>query len=168
MSKRSPTLTEVLSVFGQFLFDRIHTCLPGQVIKYDYQTSKAEVKPCLKQKFSDGTTCDLPVVVNVPVVWPRAGNSMIHFPLKKDDYVLLVFCERSLDFWLSKGGTTEPGDVRQFDLTDGIAIPGLYPFSSSSPATDNENVQIVSGDAIIKMKPSGQVDINNGNLTVEK
>lgn len=167
MSKSNPSLTEVLTIFGESLLNRIHTCLPARIERYDYTIQKAEVKPLLKRKFSNGTISELPVIVNVPVVWPRAGGAILHFPLRKGDMVLLVFCEAALDFWLSKGGITEAGDTRRMDLTDAIAIPGLYPFSESSPVIDNQSVQLVYGDASIKIKNNGQVDINDGNLTVD-
>lgn len=43
---------------------------------------------------------------------------------------LLVFCDDSLDVWLSKGGLVDPLDDRHHALSDAVFIPGLRPFSN--------------------------------------
>ena len=105
---RSPDLAEVLraAVF-QGLADT-HTAMPGRVEKYDSQRQKADVKPLLKRTVVnlDGTELseELPVIPDVPVVFPRAGGFFISLPIKKGDFVLLVFCERSIDNYTAGQG----------------------------------------------------------------
>ncbi len=161
-----PTLTDAVRQAITSALNGIHVCLPGEVQKYDRVTSKAEVKPVLSKAYLDETTEDLPVIANVPVVWPRTAKAIIHMPLAKGDFVLLVFSERSMDAWLSDGKTGAPPDSRKFDLSDAIALPGLWPFSSSSPATSDDAIEIINGNTSIKMTED-LVDINDGNLTVD-
>jgi hypothetical protein len=161
-----PTLTEAVRQAIESALNGVHVCLPGVVQRYDKSTAKAEVKPVLSKAYLDETTEDMPVIANVPVVWMRTVNAVIHLPLAKGDTVLLVFSERSMDSWLSDGKVGAPPDRRKFDLSDAIAIPGLFPFSASNPATDGDAVEVIHGNASIKITES-QVDINNGNLTVD-
>ena len=161
-----PTLTEAVRQAIVSTLEGIHVCLPGVVQKYDRVTAKAEVKPVLSKSYLDETTEDMPVIANVPVVWMRTANAVIHLPLAKGDTVLLVFSERSMDAWLSDGKVGAPPDRRKFDLSDAIAVPGLFPFSAENPATSDDAVEVIHGDASIKITED-QVDINGGNLTVD-
>jgi hypothetical protein len=167
MSQSNPTLAEVIHVSIEDYMNGIHTAIPAIVDSYDYKTQKAKVVPAVKRISADGSLVKMPVITNVPVMWSRAGKAMIHFPLNRGDSVLLVFCERSVDLWLKNGGIADPSDSRWFDLTDAIAIPGLFPFSEKSLATDNETVQFIYGDSVIKMKDDGAIDINDGIITIE-
>jgi hypothetical protein len=83
---------------------------------------------------SKGSGESLPVITDVPVVFPGAGDYSVTFPIAKGDTVLLIFAEGSLDQWLTKGGEVDPQDDRRFSLTDAIAIPSLRhgPISGSA------------------------------------
>jgi hypothetical protein len=71
----------------------------------------------------------LPIVVDVPVLMPAAGGIRIRLPIQVGDAVLLVFASSSLDRWLLHGGVTDPGDDRRHDLSDAVALPGLFDFA---------------------------------------
>jgi len=162
-----PTLTQAINAAIEYALKQIHVCLPGRIEEYDFTEQKASVTPLLSIAYDDGTTVDMPIVQNVPVVFPAGGGASITFPLRQGDGVLLVFSERSIDQWLSLGGVVVPDDPRTFDLSDAIAIPGLNPFRGNGLAQDNDSVYITYNDATIKIGDDGTVDINDGNLTVE-
>lgn len=147
--------------------NNIHTCLPGKIEKYYYETQKADVKPLVKKLFKDGESLELPVIVSVPVVWMRGGGALFSFPLNRGDGVLLLFAERNINLWLETGEDSAPENGRKFDLTDCIAVPGLVSFSAEIYPDDNENVSLKFNDASVKINTSGTIDINNGNLTVD-
>lgn len=140
----------------------IHTCLPGKIVKYEYKTQKAQVQPLIKKQYLDEKEETLPIIVNVPVVWPRASKCSLTFPLLKDDYVMLLFSERAMEIFLSDGDIQLPGDTRQFHLSDCIAIPGLYPFCEDSLATNNTDCLWVYDETSIRLK--GGVDENGEPL----
>jgi len=137
----------------------IHTCLPATIVTYDYTVQKATVQPLLNRRYKDGTPQGdiqpLPEITNVPVIFPRTGNFSMHYPLNAGDNVMIMFSERSIDQWLTTGGQVTPNDPRKFDLSDAIAIPGLYPFSEASPAEDNTSFTIQIGSTKLKLDPSG-------------
>lgn len=153
-------LTDVLNAAFKNMMNNMHTCMPGRVESYDFTKQKASVLPLIKKSYKDGKSQSLPVVVSVPVVWPRSSNASMTFPVNKGDYVLLLFSERAMENWLALGGEQIPGDSRKYDLTDAIAIPGLYPFNVSSLAENNTDVLIKYNSTTVRITQSGDVNID--------
>lgn len=153
------TLPEVLKVSVQRALSEMHTCLPGKIESFDHKTQKASVLPLIKKKYRDGKAESMPVIQNVPVVFPRCSKGSFTFPLEAGDGVLLVFSERSMERFLAQGGEQEPGDTRKFDLTDAIAIPGLFPFSVESKTENNEDSLWIFNETKIRLKEDGNIEI---------
>jgi phage baseplate assembly protein gpV len=153
-------LTDVLQLAFKNMMNNMHTCLPGEVKKYDHTIQKATVLPLIKKNYKDGKSQSLPLIVNVPVIWPRSSNASMTFPVNAGDGVLLLFSERALENWLALGGEQIPGDARKFDLTDAIAIPGLYPFSTPSLSENNTDVLIKYNSTTVRITQSGDVNID--------
>lgn len=108
----------------------IHTALPAQVVSYDASKQTVDVQPLLQRVYrdDDGTekSESFPQIPNVPVAFPRAGGYALTFPVAAGDTVLLVFAERALDQWRARDKEVDPGDLRMHDLSDAVAIPGVY------------------------------------------
>jgi hypothetical protein len=166
MSGRKLTLAGVLRQAQAQALAGLHTALPGQIEEYDYTTQRAKVKPLIQRQDADGTLESFPVIVDVPVVWPRSGGASLTFPVAAGDTVLLIFSERSLDWWLSMGGDSAPGDPRRFDLSDAIAIPGLYPFSAASLDPNGQDVRLQMGGAQIVINPGGKIALGNPTVVI--
>lgn len=189
---RTPGLPELLKMAADSATEDIFFCEPGKVEKYDDTTQKASVTPLLKRSYllEDGTkeTYNLPTIDNVQVAFQRGGGFFITFPLKKGDLVLLLFCDRSIDKYKSSDGSKpiDPIDLRKHDISDAVAIPGVYPFLKSLKGAlankglmalgydqggqitiSKEGVLAVSNTAgNFALKSTGQFDAN-GNLTVD-
>jgi hypothetical protein len=148
--------------------ESVHTCIPGKIVSFDNVKCLANVKPSISYVSSSGEVLAMPTVYNVPVVFSRTQNTAITFPIENGDGVLLIFSERSLDAWmLSNGSDVDPKDDRRFDLTDAIAIPGLFPSGKGKAVSSNTGLSIQYKNATITIDNSGQVNINDGNLTVD-
>lgn len=158
-------LSEVLQTAFEAMLSNINTCLPGEIQEYDYTKSKASVKPMLYRKLKDGSRQILPILINVPVIFPRTKNKGITFPISKGDGCLILFSQRSLERWKSTTGIAEPGDPRKFDLTDAICIPGLFQFGANTPQSNNTDVEIKNGSNKIILKSNGDVEIGGGTLS---
>jgi hypothetical protein len=139
----------------------IHTAIPGRVETFNRARAQVSVKPLIKRIYRDGLQISLPVISNVPVIFPRSGEASLTFPLQKGDTGLILFSERSLENWLARGGEAEPGDPRRFDMTDGIFLPGFYPFNSASPAEVDGSLALKFKTAKIKIQPNGKIAIGN-------
>jgi hypothetical protein len=112
----------------------LRTMLPGKVVRYDAALQQADVQPLIKDWFLDEgeerVVEDLPVVPNVPVVFPGAGGFRVTFPVAVGDTVALLFSCSSLDRWLDQGGgPVDPGIYHRHALMDAVAIPGLRDFA---------------------------------------
>ena len=103
----------------------LHTCLPGIIVSFDPVKQTAQVQPALKRVFAETGAVNLPVCVDVPVVFPGGGGYFLTFPVAPGDECLLMFSERCIDYWYASGGTQEPAEYRTHDYSDGIAIVGL-------------------------------------------
>lgn len=143
---RSPTLAELLRLAIANAQARIHVSLPGAVEAYDATTQRADVKPNLRRTLvdSEGNELDpesLPILMDVPVMFPRGGGGFQSWPLVKGDLVHLVFVERSMDQYLAgDGAETTPLDFRMHSLSDAVAYPGLYPSGRPLSSADPENL----------------------------
>ncbi len=143
---RSYTLAETITAAVNKRLDSMHTALPGRIVRYDAALQQADVQPLVQVSYFDEAGDEiiesLPVVPNVPVLFPGAGSYRITFPVKAGatdgDTCVLMVSEVSLDRWLSQGGNdTDPLDPRRFHLSDGFAVLGLRDFAhalASAPA----------------------------------
>ena len=153
------TITDAMRQAVLFQLYDVHTALPGTIIEYDNTLQKATVQPSLKKSYRDGTTQEMPILNNVPVIFPRAGGASLTFPVVQGDTCLLLFIERSTDLWKSVGGVVAPDDPRKFDLSDAVAIMGLMPFSENSLSENNEDVLLTYKNSNIRIKSSGEIQI---------
>lgn len=149
-------LTELRRVIGIELSD-VHTCIPGQIVAWD--GTHAMVKPALAKSLASGETLAAPNVVRVPVCFPRGagGKAIISVPLTAGDPVLLHFAERALENWLSGKDDAEPGDPRQFDLSDAFATPVCRP--GVGEAVDTQNLVIQLDRATIVITKDGSITV---------
>jgi len=135
-ASRSPEPQEVLRAAMEYALADVHTALPGRVEAYDPATQKADIKPLLKRLVAteDGDELleELPVLPQVPIVFPRTTAFHLTFPVEPGDHVLLVFNERSVDnFIAGDGEDTDPDEYRMHDLSDAVAFVGFYPDSKA-------------------------------------
>lgn len=167
----SITFAEALQrIVNTFLFENCNTVVPAIVEKQD-GNFRIQCTPALNRKYPDGTVLEYKPIVNVPLIYPRTRQAIFRLPkLQKGDSVLIVFSQKALDSWLSSsdGGKVTPDDPRRFDITDAIAIPGLYPFQVEDPVPESdENLEIKFGDSFFVLKPDGACSIEAGGCTFE-
>lgn len=140
---QTPAWSTILKGAGKRSTADLRVALPGRIESYDPATQKANVQPLIM----DGVTLDdgargaeaLPVVTDVPVIFPGAGAYRLTFPVAAGDIVLLVFASSSLDRWLVRGGMVDPEDDRRHNVSDAVAIPGLFSFNApptNAPTTN--------------------------------
>ncbi len=141
---------------------QIWTALPGIVSGVDLSKQTVSVQPSVQGSVSDSsgniTNVNLPVLVDVPIVWPRAGGFALTFPIKAGDEVLVVFSSRCIDAWWQSGGVGQAAEVRMHDLSDGFAI--LAPTSQPKKlnGVSNANVQLrdEAGTTFLEITPDGK------------
>lgn len=106
---------------------RTRCCIPCIVQSYNSENNTIEAQPAIRERMinEDNTIqyLNLPLLVNVPVVFMSTQKASIQFPLEKGDECLVVFSDLSIDNFWQSGGVQNPVEVRRHDLSDGIAIP---------------------------------------------
>ena len=136
------------------------TALPGRVQSFDPSKQSADIEPLVHDTWEaeDGTsqTGPLPVIPSVPVCFPGSGGWRVTFPVAKGDTGLIIFCARSIDRWLSEGGSVDPQDDRTHDLSDAVFIPGLTDFGHPIDPFKSDRMTLGKvGGTQIHLKPSG-------------
>lgn len=163
----TPTLAQTVLDAIESRLVGLHTFLPGHVVKVDVAAGKCDVQPDIKRVGADGVAKTLPPIPNCPINAYRAGLAAVYLPVKVGDKVAIKFCERSLDIWLTTGGTVDPNDARKHHLSDAVVYPGMYDFSDPPVGADPTKLVIVNDRVKILQDPSGLISIVNAAGTME-
>ncbi len=149
-TRHSPTLADVLNVLVSNAAAALYTSLPARVESYNASERSVDVKPMIPQAYLDeaGTRVleELPVITQVPVCFPGAGDHETTFPIGKGDTLLVCFSHSAIEAWLTTGRIVDPGDDRHQDLSDAFAVLGLRPFKDVEAAS--EDATVVRGDEV--------------------
>jgi len=126
-----PTLAEIIRKGIDSRLLDVHVALPCRVETYNAATQTADVLPMVRRAITDsvGNTQheELPVLPNVPVLFPRSAAFSATWPIAKGDHVLVIFCSSAIGNWRQSGDVADPGDLRRHDLSHAVAIPGVAP-----------------------------------------
>lgn len=152
------------------------TAMPGIIESYDSTKNTCTVKCGLKARARsiDGTPplpgaipdkndwwwVEMPIFVDVPVVFPSGGGFILTFPLFPGDPCLLVFGSRCIDAHWQSGGVQIQSELRMHSLSDGFAIPGHRPLPQVPAAISNSSVVLRSDDGLIYVELTRDQVIN--------
>jgi len=145
----------------------VHTALPGRVETYDADKQEADIKPLVRRLITDSDGNDIvesiPVIPDVPIVFPRGGGYHLTFPIKSGDHVLLVFNESSIDnFMGGSGAEVSPDNFNRFDLSDPVAYAGFYPEAKSLSDSDPDDMTLGKDDGVvIHIKDDGTINLGS-------
>lgn len=119
----TPPLEKIIRDAVQEGTAQMHTQVPGRILSYDHDEQKAKVQLIVKHAYDNEGEVDYykpAPLVNVPVIFP----AIMTWPLEEGDPGWVQFAERSIDEYQATGNdTTEPADVRRFDLSDATFYP---------------------------------------------
>lgn len=183
--QRTPTFSDVFyKVLSSFELD-LHVALPGRVTAYNNSDQLVDVilgiKSILTTDEGEPQEEELPVLYDIPVVFPRSKEFFISFPLSAGDFVLVIFNERPMDQWIERAGEqvpasgvygdpVAPGLRSMHDLNGAVAIPGLFPSKLTLSETSSSYMVIgkEGGQQISIEATSGEVHIGeNGSSDLE-
>lgn len=168
---RTPSLADVLAAHRDSIMGELHVATVGRIERYDAGQQVADIQPLLKRRVvydsgEEGPAETLPVLPGVPVLFARSASFFLSLPLKRGDHVMLVFMDASTDRFLAgqPGAVTDPGDFRTHDMSDAVALAGLWPSSRALGQVDPDNMVMGADDggAQIHIRPDGTVEIKLG------
>jgi hypothetical protein len=180
LSGSTPNLEDVIREAIDSYSLRVHTALPGVIKEWDPDTQTASVLPAVQTAVRDlkGRHIfeTLPLIYDVPVMFPRTLAGYMTFPIQVGDTGLLIFPELDPAQWRSSDPSAAPrsaGDQRRHGLSGAVFIPGLYQGAYRITDFDPDNVVLASetfvklGDATATQYPS-LADLVDTQLTALK
>lgn len=171
-----PTFSD--SVRSYIAADRsaLNVSIPARITSYNPTLQKCSCKPLIDNLLRDGRRIGMPLIEDIPVIFPSTNLSALTFPVNIGDTVLLLFSQRSLDNWLSSRDTNpvNPEDFRKHNLSDAIAIPGLFSFpraindlSKHTLVHDTDDLVVAhnigtANENEVRLKEDGTIRISSG------
>lgn len=144
VDERTANMSDVLNaVIDAVRFD-IRVAMPGIVQTWDASQQTVTVQLALRERISDGgseTEMQIPLLVDVPVVMPRAGGYVLGFAPCEGDECLVVFADMCIDSWWQSGDVQSQADSRRHDLSDGFAILGCWS-QPNKPKLPDEGISL--------------------------
>lgn len=149
---------------------KMWTAMPGIVgsVNFDAQTVSVQLAVKGSVSSADGANqlVNLPLLVDVPIVYPRAGGFALTFPIAAGDEVLVVFGSRCIDSWWQSGAISAPAEYRMHDLSDGFAIlaPTSQPKKLTGVSGTNVQLRDTAGTTMVEITPGGTVRVLGASL----
>ncbi|WP_434462869.1 Gp138 family membrane-puncturing spike protein [Serratia plymuthica] len=153
----SPEL--VLKAVADSVSTGLRVAMPGIIQSFDAVAVTATIQPAVKASVRqpDGTVASvaMPLLVDVPVEFPRGGGVTLTFPIKPGDECVVEFADRCIDYWWQNGGVQEPVDPRQHHLADAFARVGPQSQAKkiSGISTSAAQLRTDDGAAFIEINP---------------
>ncbi|MCL6469777.1 MAG: hypothetical protein I4O48_15895 [Ralstonia sp.] len=141
----------------------IWTAMPGIIQSFNASAVTATVQIAIKGVVHtpDGKAqfANMPLLVDVPVHFPRGGNCTLTFPVAKGDECLVVFAARCIDGWWQSGGVQAPMESRIHDLSDGFAFVGFFSQATKISGISTSTAQLRSNDGAtyVEVDPAGKI-----------
>ena len=174
-------LEPILKNFFSDKMSELNFCLPARIENtQNIKEGRIDVKPLFIPRYLDNTYSELPVVKNVPIVFPSSNESGMVFTPKQGDTILLIFAQCNIDNF--KGGSVEPYSTvfdRSLDINDAVAIVGFSPFNKNPINTNKHKKDYELGDVSvfnnlgketenkINVKKDGTIGIVASAITVD-
>jgi len=158
-------LGQVLDFAFRQHFKKIYTVLPGIVQEYDQSTKRARVLPAIKRLNTDNSLNSLPIVVDVPIIFPSGGGFTVTMPVSKDDAVLILFSQRGISNFKNSFKESSPTRESLLSLQDAIAIPGFGSLNITPSSSTGATIQTEDGNNALIVE-NGKVEIQKGSNTV--
>lgn len=171
VSERTGSMDELFRAISDNIFNRLRVATPAIVTGFDPTEQTITAKVAIKERMRDenGTLNDvqIPELLDVPVVFPRAGGFILSFPVNVGDECLIIFGDQCIDAWWQNGGVQSPIELRRHDLSDSFAIMGTWsqPRRIVNYPTDRVSLMTDDGVTSITLKP-GEINLNATEVKV--
>lgn len=157
VDERVGGLPQLLNAIAEGVKFSLRVAMPGIVQAWDADQQTVTVQIAIREKISMSGTeeeVEIPLLVDVPVVMPRAGGYSLVFAPAKGDECLVVFADACIDSWWQSGGVQSQADRRRHDLSDGFAILGCWS-QKRKPSIPSSGVRLQNDDGSAGVSISG-------------
>jgi hypothetical protein len=142
----------------------LRVSIPGIVHTFDSDTQTVTVQPVIRERIMGDNLepewIEIPLLLDVPVVLPRAGGYTMTMPIQTGDECLILFADMCIDAWFSNGDIQNQIEKRRHDLSDAFAIMGVWsqPRTLTNYSTTAVQLRADDGSAYIGLS-SGEINI---------
>lgn len=174
MAQRLPSEIELFLRNNDNLSRTIRVAIPCEVVSFDASKQTIVAQPLIREKIIDRETgaiewVALPQLVDVPVMFPQAGNFALTMPVQPGDEVTVLFADTCIDAWWQSGGIQNWMDRRRHDLSDGIAILGInsVPNVIENIASDAAELRTKDGTVAVTLSDDNSLTIKADGAQAE-
>lgn len=147
---------------------KMRVAVPGVIQSFDPSTQLATVQIAIQENVcvpvpqpnglppitGQKQTVAIAPLQAVPVMFPRAGGFSLVFPVNAGDECLLVFSDACISAWKQSGGVQKQIRRRRHDLSDAVAIVGLWNQTRVFTDYPTDHIELRSDDGAVKLKLS--------------
>ncbi len=166
IAERTNDREEALQLMLENQQSGMWTALPGRITAVNRAAGTVQVQPTIQAsiRLPDDTsrTQNLPVLADVPIIFPGGGGATMTFPIQPGDECLVVFSSRPIDSWWQGGGEQPAIMPRMHSLSDGFALVGVRNRGRALPTVSDAQVELRSdgGSTRVSLNPTtNKVDV---------
>lgn len=175
--QRVGTRSKAMQAFIEGLKKEMHTNILVKVVRVDLANQRVDVQPVIYAKVRDVNSQStvinalgeevpvidvaLPVIQNCPIKVYRGGGARINIPIAVNDTGMLLVSERDISIWKEKGDMQPQGELRKFDLNDGVYDPFVPNAQNKDTSYATDALEIIMGNDKISMKGDGEIWFNS-------
>lgn len=162
---------EMFRSMGDSWRNVLRVACPGIIQSFDEKAQTVTVQLAIREHITKPDMLqewtNIPVLLDVPIVIPRAGDYCLTMPIKQGDECLVIFADMCIDAWFSYGGIQNQMEKRRHDLSDGFAILGVWSQTNviSNYPIDSCQLRALDGSSSIELK-HGEININAASVKV--
>jgi len=170
MGERQQDMQEGFRRLIDNLNGQLRVAMPGIIKAFDPSEQTVTVLCAVRERVIGLTKnieyIEIPYLLDVPVVMPRAGGFSITFPIQVGDECLVIFSDVCIDAWWADGDVQNPIEYRRHDFSDAFAILG--PWSQPRVLTNYSTTDLeIRNDAKTSMIKISNTEINIISPTVK-
>lgn len=159
LAQRTGEEEELYRIMIEGAMTRMRCASPGIIQSFDAEKQTVTVQIAIREKVViDGNQewRSIPILVDVPIMLPRAGGYMLTLPITSGNECLVVFGDNCFDAWYQSGGIQNQIDRRRHDLSDGFALIGVWsqPKKISGYSTNSTQFRDEAGTSYVEIKDS--------------
>lgn len=167
-----PSKTEESEMIKANLNNSLRVACPGIIQAFDIESQTATVRLCIRESITNDIGAshwvEIPPLLDLPILIPRAGGYMMTLPIKTGDECLVVFSDMCIDGWFVHGGVQNQMEKRRHDLSDGICIPGIWsqPNRVKDYSTTSCQIRNEEGSSYIELSGDDVNIVAKGNINL--
>ncbi len=142
----------------------LRVAMPGIIQSFNATEQTVVVQLAVRERIKQPDLSfkwvQIPLLVDVPIVVPRAGGFSLTLPVAQGDECLVIFADTIIDGWWANGGVQNQPEKRRHDLSDGFAILGVWsqPRVITNYSTTSAQLRSDDGTTYISLAP-GEIDL---------